>query len=201
MIIILVIFGIEFMSTRREPSEQGTISTLTLAVILIYKVFLFWFSSGIEHSMEPLDFRSTNADHQIAQLEAGEGASEEGYQVTDGSWSAAQLSPMSGRVIITELEGRDSRGGWENRSGRASRASRITWGSQPGLGLTGSRERVDSRTGWGGSQSAVSDSRGEDPAIGRAGWDDSQSARSSREAISTSSISGWTTADSRSDMR
>ncbi|ODM96518.1 hypothetical protein Ocin01_10166 [Orchesella cincta] len=196
IILMVIAFGSEFMDTRKSPSEQGTISTLTLALMTIYKIFLCWFSTGIEGSMDVVDF-STNANNQLAQIEGGPS-----YHVAEGDWNLASISEVPGEVIITELEGRDSRLGWESRSGRVSRTSRSGWGSQSGLGIASSREGMDSRSGW-GSQSAVSDSlHGADS---RSILESQpQSVRTSRDAISTvSSVSGWTTAserESRSDV-
>lgn len=200
---MLIAFGSEFWDTRKNPTEQGIISTLTLALMLICKIFLYWFSSNIENSMEP-EFSSTN--RELPQLEAGDGVStSDGYQVTE-DWNVTPLTPSSGRVIITELEGRDSRTGW---SGRVSRASHLTWGSHQGLsvgasrGLGSSPEDRGVPSGW-GSQTILPSSR-----EGRGSRSEvesqSQSVRTSREAISTvSSTSGWTTAsarDSRLDLR
>ncbi|CAL8137864.1 unnamed protein product [Orchesella dallaii] len=195
IILMIIAFGSEFMDTRNKPSEQGTISTLTLALMTIYKIFLCWFSTGIEGSMGVVNY-STNAENQLAQIEGGQG-----YHVAEGDWDMTQ-SAVPGEVIITELEGRDSRTGWESRSERVSRTSRSGWGSQSGLGIASSREGMDSRSGW-GSQSAVSESlHGADS---RSILESQpQSVRTSRDAISTvSSISGWTTAsgrESRSDV-
>lgn len=228
--IILMIIALvdEFLDTKAEPTEQGIISTLTLALMITFKIFLYWFTTGIESSMD-LAF-STNSNNQIAQIEAAN--SELSYQEDGGEWAVAlPLTPLSGRVIITELEGRESRTSWEPRAGRASQGSRVGWGSQPGISgipLTGNRNAAgESRLGWGsqpglrlassgeggdshsgwGSQSAVSDSRTDGESFRSASGLDSQSqsVRTSREAVSTiSSISGWTTAsgrESRSDMK
>lgn len=222
---MVIAFGIEFLDTKAKPTEQGIISTLTLAFMLVFKIFLYWFSTGIENSMEPAEL-STNPDNQVAQIEAA--TSELSYQGTDaGEWVVTPLTPLSGRVIITELEGRDSRTGWEAHPGRTgSSNSHLGWGSQTGIGV-GNREARHNRRGWGseqglrlarsheggnniitpawGSQSAVSDSRTDGESF-RSGIDSqSQSVRTSHEAVSsshdavstTSDVSGWTTASGR----